>query len=266
MSSDYFGFIYQWTNIKNGKKYIGSHAGKPTDKYIGSGKFFRRAYNKYPELFERSIIEYIYESVDMVRIREQYYLDLVYDIVKNKDYYNVSPSASGGNLHGHLSSDRKKRIYRKANQAFVESMKNKTPEEQCILRKKKRQSWQIRKKNGIQRSKNISQKQKEYWSSKNKEELEQISQFRKQNYARQTTEWHDTRSKNMSNGIKKWHDTKDVEVETRRIDNMKETKRKLQLKYIHQLDPKIMKQIPEIELQSWLDKGWKIGMGPKRIK
>lgn len=29
-------FIYLWTNKKNGKKYIGSHKGTPSDGYVGS--------------------------------------------------------------------------------------------------------------------------------------------------------------------------------------------------------------------------------------
>jgi|APCry1669193128_1035447.scaffolds.fasta_scaffold03674_3 hypothetical protein len=264
MSSDYFGFIYQWTNIKNRKKYIGSHAGKITDNYIGSGKYFRRAYRKCPELFERSILEYVYESVDMVKKREQYYLDLVPDIVTNKDYYNVSPSASGGNLHGHLSPEKKKRINKKAVQSFVEAMKNKTPEERSKLREKKRLTWKARQESGIQRSKNISQKQKDIWRSRTKEELEQITQLRKELYATQPTEWHETRSKNMSNGIKKWHETKDPELEKQRIENMMQTKKLKQLRYIHNKETTTIKQVPLAELDNWLNAGWAIGMGIKR--
>ena len=38
---DYFGYVYKWTNIKNGKKYIGSHYGSVDDSYTGSGKYFK---------------------------------------------------------------------------------------------------------------------------------------------------------------------------------------------------------------------------------
>ena len=44
---EYIGFIYEWTNLINGKKYIGSHKGKIEDNYIGSGKLFKYAIKKY---------------------------------------------------------------------------------------------------------------------------------------------------------------------------------------------------------------------------
>ena len=50
------GFIYKWTNLKTNKKYIGSHIGHINDRYVGSGKYFKNAYNKDPNSFERSLL------------------------------------------------------------------------------------------------------------------------------------------------------------------------------------------------------------------
>ena len=41
---DYYGYVYEWTNIKNDMKYIGSHYGAVDDYYTGSGKDFMVAY------------------------------------------------------------------------------------------------------------------------------------------------------------------------------------------------------------------------------
>lgn len=91
----YAGFIYEWTNMINGKKYIGSHKGKDTDSYIASGSAFLHAYRKYgAEKFQRTILEYV-ENADSILERETYYLKK-YDVGKNRSYYNLKDSATGG--------------------------------------------------------------------------------------------------------------------------------------------------------------------------
>lgn len=96
------GFIYLWINRVNGKKYIGRHKGDENDPYVGSGKYFRRAYKKYGrENFERIILEHIDDCGEddlLIKDREQYFLDL-FDASKNPEYYNISPSSHGG-THG----------------------------------------------------------------------------------------------------------------------------------------------------------------------
>jgi hypothetical protein len=92
----YAGFIYEWINIKNGMKYLGSHKGTITDNYTGSGKRFLNAVRKHGiETFERHIIEYISDEQNIF-LREQYHLD-ERNCAKSKKYYNISPSACGGN-------------------------------------------------------------------------------------------------------------------------------------------------------------------------
>lgn len=91
----YAGFIYEWTNKKNGMKYLGSHKGNINDGYTGGGKNFRRAVKKYGmENFHREIIEYVINE-ESIFVREQFYLD-DRNCAKSKKYYNISPVAGGG--------------------------------------------------------------------------------------------------------------------------------------------------------------------------
>ena len=91
-------FVYLWTNTVNGKKYIGRCAGDEKGPYKGSGKYFRRAYNKWgEENFSREILKYC-DSIEECKEVEQYYLDL-HDASNNKEFYNISPSSHGGH-HG----------------------------------------------------------------------------------------------------------------------------------------------------------------------
>lgn len=91
-------FIYMWTNNANGMRYIGRHAGKQTSTYKGSGKYFRRALEKFgEENFTREILRECVDIRDCIKW-EQYYLDL-YDAANSDGFYNISPSAHGGH-HG----------------------------------------------------------------------------------------------------------------------------------------------------------------------
>ena len=91
----YAGFIYKWTNIINGKMYIGSHKGLDSDSYKGSGVAFQKAYKKYgAEAFNRTILEYVDNAEDLL-VKEEYYLRRM-DVKNNRDYYNLKDSATGG--------------------------------------------------------------------------------------------------------------------------------------------------------------------------
>jgi group I intron endonuclease len=87
-------FIYLTTNNVNGKKYLGSHYGKLDDGYLGSGKLFLRALNRYgAENFTREILEVV--DRDSQFEREQHYLEK-YNVVDDQQYYNLNPKAGGG--------------------------------------------------------------------------------------------------------------------------------------------------------------------------
>ena len=92
------GFIYLWINKIDGKKYLGKCWGSPSGSYIGSGKHFRSAFNKYgKENFERIILEHCGSKEELSQ-REQHWLNY-YDAANNDEFYNISPNAGGGH-HG----------------------------------------------------------------------------------------------------------------------------------------------------------------------
>ena len=91
---DYAGFIYEWTNKVNKKKYIGAHTGSIDDGYIGGGSAFRQDLKQHGLTgFERKIIEYVTDE-KKIKDRENYYLNLV-DAANNPDYYNKTNKSSG---------------------------------------------------------------------------------------------------------------------------------------------------------------------------
>lgn len=135
---NYSGFVYEWTNKLDGKKYLGSHKGTIDDGYTGSGKRFINAVNKYGiENFERAIVEYIEKEEDIL-IREQHYLDTI-ECAKNPLYYNIAPNAGGGDCGNgeKISKSRKKRF---ANGLVISNKGKAMKEEQKI---KLADEWEV---------------------------------------------------------------------------------------------------------------------------
>jgi len=90
-------FIYETTNLVNGKKYIGIHKTNDlNDGYIGSGLAFKRAVKKYgKENFNRVILEF-FESYNSLLLREK---ELVTkNWIEDKSNYNLREGGFGGTL------------------------------------------------------------------------------------------------------------------------------------------------------------------------
>jgi group I intron endonuclease len=126
----YYGFIYEWTNILNGKKYIGSHAGTTDDGYIGSGKIFQRAVKKHGiENFTRTILEYIVVSDRLYLLeREKHYLDNA-NAYYSDDYYNVAKDVIGGNTKAGWTDERREKFRDQIKQVWA----NRTDEEKKAI-------------------------------------------------------------------------------------------------------------------------------------
>jgi hypothetical protein len=94
---DYYGYVYEWTNSKNGLKYIGSHYGAVEDYYTGSGKNFMVAYKNSPQDFSMEVLEYVTANDKrLVLATEKQWLDSVPNIKDNPAYYNLNNDAVGG--------------------------------------------------------------------------------------------------------------------------------------------------------------------------
>ena len=111
------GFVYLWKNLKNGKSYVGSHKGDVTDNYIGSGVYFRRAYDKNPNDFARFIL---YEG-DNFRDFESDYLKSV-DAASSDMFYNLKNESIGGWNHVHSNE----KLKQKKNKAISKAKKGKS--------------------------------------------------------------------------------------------------------------------------------------------
>lgn len=83
-------FVYLWYDSHVKMYYIGSHYGDIYDGYKGSGVRFKNAYNKRPNSFERSIIEYcIVDNHGEIKSIEGKYINNISD--KDWDrYYNLN--------------------------------------------------------------------------------------------------------------------------------------------------------------------------------
>lgn len=85
-----YGYIYETTNLINGKKYIGQHrASKFDNSYHGSGKLLHKAFKKYGiKNFETKIICKC-DNEKELNEKEIYYINK-FDASNNDAYYNVS--------------------------------------------------------------------------------------------------------------------------------------------------------------------------------
>ena len=89
-------YVYEITNLVNGKKYIGKRSCKCSiekDKYMGSGIMLIRAQKKYGiENFRKEILKVCKDEEDAYN-QERILID-IYNASKNDNYYNL---AEGGN-------------------------------------------------------------------------------------------------------------------------------------------------------------------------
>lgn len=119
-----YGFVYEWINLVNSVKYIGSHAGHPDDGYIGSGLLFSRAVKKYGiENFKRTIL---YEGENF-RAEEERFLKLV-DAANSDEYYNLKNQALGGTFIGEANGMFGRKMSEKSKKQISETLKRKYKE------------------------------------------------------------------------------------------------------------------------------------------
>jgi general stress protein YciG len=97
--------IYKITNNVNGKYYYGVHNGSNTEKYMGSGKLLKKAYDKYgKDPFSKEILLWFDTIDEAVIVNEKQ--------INNQMCYNIHLGGCGGSQKGRpdLSKDKRKRM------------------------------------------------------------------------------------------------------------------------------------------------------------
>jgi hypothetical protein len=110
-----FGFVYLWYDTKNKKFYLGSHLGLPTDGYTGSNRRFQSAIKSRPDSFKRRILE-SHEKITSKELlkREELWLKFIKPEELTIRYYNEKTLASGGDIVGSLTEEKKKQHSKKS--------------------------------------------------------------------------------------------------------------------------------------------------------
>lgn len=110
-------YVYEITNLINGKKYIGKRSCKcniEDDKYMGSGKYLIRAFKKYGvDNFEKRIIEIFEKECDAYEFERMLIQKLNADI--SDKYYNIAMGGKGGVAGCNVSEETRRKISEKSN-------------------------------------------------------------------------------------------------------------------------------------------------------
>lgn len=127
-------YVYEITNLINGKKYIGKRSCKGSiknDKYMGSSKLLSNAINKYGiNNFKKEII-FICKTEDEAYLKEEQYISLNNAVLSDK-YYNLNGGGKGVGS-GHNSPNFGKKISKEHSIRISEAQKGRIKsKEECL--------------------------------------------------------------------------------------------------------------------------------------
>ena len=121
-----YGYIYETTNLINGKKYIGRHKSEEfTDSYKGSGSVIQKAFKKYGwDNFSVRMLCPCF-SEEELNAEEAFLIDF-FDCINSKNYYNLFPGGHGGFPAGEFSPNYGKKQSAETIAKRVEKLKGRT--------------------------------------------------------------------------------------------------------------------------------------------
>ena len=142
-------YIYKITNLIDGKVYIGCHqTSNLDDGYMGSGKYLKRAQEKYGmENFEKEIL-HMYDNKESMFEMESVLVNS--EFVSREDTYNLKEGGFGGwDYHNSNSDLQREKAYksaevqrelRKTNPEIYKKVKEKASETFTQMHKKRKEA------------------------------------------------------------------------------------------------------------------------------
>ena len=153
-------YVYQTTNLKNGKIYIGVHRGEINDNYIGSGPRLLRSVKKYGKENFKKLVLKVFLTIEEAYTAEAEIVNA--EFLKRKDVYNDQLGGFGGYIH----SDETKRKISEARKGKPAWNKGKKRKPYSAEHKRKISEGHKGKKLSESRRKNISAAMKLYWANR----------------------------------------------------------------------------------------------------
>lgn len=102
-------YVYETTNLVNGKKYIGVSVTKNnSENYLGSGILLKQAIKKYGVGSFKKIILKEFDNEQDAREYEKKLIETL-DAINDKNYYNLVSGGYGGGVRKHPVSEETKR-------------------------------------------------------------------------------------------------------------------------------------------------------------
>ena len=118
-----FGYIYETTNLVNGKTYIGKKQGEFDKTYYGSGMILKQALNKYgKENFEVVVLS-TYNSEDDLNNAEVMFIET------RNPTYNIAKGGTGGDTLARADEQYKQEIIAKRKQGIINAWSNASEEQ-----------------------------------------------------------------------------------------------------------------------------------------
>lgn len=190
-------YVYKTINTNNEMCYIGSHYGKLTDSYFGSGLAISRAIKKYGKsAFKKEILE-IVDNKERLLEREAFWLKK-FNCANNPLFYNLTNVAGSG-----FMSD------------------GKTKEERDIIREKQEIGRRAKREQTIQKmlqtKQNWTKEQKEHLSRSISESLKNLPKWKKKRKSKMISKKNKERFKNMSLSQKEEYSAKMKQVRAKRL-------------------------------------------------